>query len=135
VAVALPEAARRLFGNPGDASTAARVAPMPDGTAPEAPMLDAASPHATDATDAPVLDASSPDPYVMARLLEDGDREDLAWLCRQLPASALAAWVERHGARRLSRRSLAFWAVTLDRPDLLPERQPALVRRRELWPV
>jgi hypothetical protein len=71
----------------------------------------------------------------MARLLEDGDREDLAWLCRQLPASALAAWVERHGARRLSRRSLAYWAVTLDRPDLLPERQPALERRRELWPL
>ena len=105
---------------------------MPDVAAPEAPMLDAASP---DATDAPVLDASSPDPYVMARLLEDGDREDLAWLCRQLPAAALAAWVERHGARRLSRRSLSFWAVTLDRPDLLPQRQPALVRRRELWPL
>jgi hypothetical protein len=121
VAVALPEAARRLFGNPGDTSAAAL-----------APTLDVPAP---DATDAPVLDAASPDPYVMARLLEDGDREDLAWLCRQLPASALAAWVERHGARRLSRRSLAFWAVTLDRPDLLPERQPALARRRELWPV
>src|ERR1700676_5435121 len=105
---------------------------MLDVPAPEAPMLDAASP---DATDAPVLDAPSPDPYVMARLLEDGDREDLAWLCRQLPASALAAWVERHGARRLSRRSLSFWAVTLDRPDLLRERQPALQRRRELWPL
>jgi hypothetical protein len=109
VAVALPEAARRLFGDPAEPGAAARVAP--------------------------VLDAAAPDPYVMARLLEDGDREDLAWLCRQLPASALAAWVERHGARRLSRRSLSFWAVTLDRPDFLPERQPALERRRELWPV
>jgi hypothetical protein len=132
VAVALPEAARRLFGDPGGTGTAARVAPMPDVPAPEPPILDAASP---DATDALVLDAAAPDPYVMTRLLEDGDREDLAWLCRQLPASALAAWVERHGARRLSRRSLAYWAVTLDRPDLLPERQPALERRRELWPV
>lgn len=132
MAVALPEAARRLFGDPGDAGAAAWLAPMLGVPAPVAPMFDAASP---DATDAPVLDAASPDPYVMARLLEDGDREDLAWLCRQLPASALAAWVERHGARRLSRRSLSFWAVTLDRPDLLPERQPALERRRELWPV
>jgi hypothetical protein len=133
VAVALPEAARRLFGDPGDTGAAARVAPMLAVPAPVAPTLDAAAPDAIDAIDAPVLDAPSPDPYVMARLLEDGDREDLAWLCRQLPASAVAAWVERHGARRLSRRSLSFWAVTLDRPDLLPERQPALVRRRELW--
>ena len=107
--MALPEAARRLFGDPAEPGAAARVAP--------------------------VLDAAAPDPYVMARLLEDGDREDLSWLCRQLPASALAAWVERHGARRLSRRSLSFWAVTLDRPDLLPQRQPALERRRELWPL
>jgi hypothetical protein len=132
VAVALPEAARRLFGDPGDTSAAAREAPLLDVPAADAPMFAAASP---DATDAPVLDAAAPDPYVMARLLEDGDREDLAWLCRQLPASALAAWVERHGARRLSRRSLSFWAVTLDRPDLLPERQPPLERRRELWPL
>ena len=114
MAVALPEAARRLFGNPGDPGDVGAAAR---------------------AADVPVLDAASPDPYVMARLLEDGDREDLAWLCRQLPAGALAAWVERHGARRLSRRSLSFWAVTLGRPDLLPERQPALERRRDLWPL
>ena len=107
--MALPEAARRLFGDPTEPGAAARVAL--------------------------VLDAAAPDPYVMARLLEDGDREDLSWLCRQLPASALAAWVERHGVRRLSRRSLSFWAVTLDRPDLLPERQPELGHRRELWPL
>ena len=129
MAVALPEAARRLFGNPGETSAAARAAPMLDVSAPEAPIFDAASP------DPPVLDTACPDPHVMARLLEDGDREDLAWLCRQLPAATLAAWVERHGARRLSRRSLSFWAVTLDRPDLLRERQPALQRRRELWPL
>jgi hypothetical protein len=108
-----------LFGDPAEPGAAARVAPMLDASVPRAP----------------VLDAAAPDPHVMARLLEDGDREDLAWLCRQLPADALAAWVERHGARRLSRRSLSFWAVTLDRPDLLPQRQPALERRRELWPL
>jgi hypothetical protein len=39
-----------------------------------------------------------------------------------LPAAALAGWLERHGPRRLSRRSLSFWAVMLDRPDLRPER-------------
>jgi hypothetical protein len=112
VAVALPEAARRLFGDPSAGGPAAPASP-----------------------EAPVLDPAAPDPHVLARLLEDGDREDLAWLCRQLPAGALAAWVERHGARRLSRRSLSFWAVTLDRPDLLPGRRPELERRRELWPL
>jgi hypothetical protein len=123
--VALPDAARRLFGAPSDlaappgpldtdrAAAAARKAPAP----------------------ALALDSSAPDPHVLARLLEDGDREDLAWLCRQLSPGALAAWVERHGARRLSRRSLAFWAVTLDRPDLLPEQWPELERRRALWPL
>ena len=122
--VALPDAARRLLGAPADPLDpldpldADRAAAARNANAP-----------------APTLDASAPDPHVMARLLEDGDREDLAWLCRQLPAGALAAWVERHGARRLSRRSLAFWAVTLDRPEFLPERRPELDRRRALWPL
>ncbi len=120
MAVALPKAARRLFGDPFDRLEADRAA------------AGSGSPAARDAL---VLDAAAPNPHVMARLLEDGDREDLAWLCRQLPVGALAAWVERHGARRLSRRSLSFWAVTLDRLDLLPERRPELERRRELWPL
>jgi hypothetical protein len=109
--VELRDAARRLFGETGAAA---------------APELAAAAPE---------LDASAPDPYVMARLLEDGDRADLAWLRGQLPAGALAAWVERHGARRLSRRSLAFWAAVLDRPDLRPELLPELARRLQLWPL
>ena len=105
----LPAAARRLFGDP------------------------AAAPPAV-----PALDAAAPDPFVMTRLLEDGDRADLAWLGRQLPAAAVAAWIERHGARRLSRRSLAFWAAALSRPDLgpdRPERRRELARRGELWPL
>ena len=123
MALELPRAARRLFGDPSD------PADLTDPSDPSAAAAVSAS------RDAPQLDAAAPDPHVMARLLEDGDREDLAWLCRQVPASALAAWVERHGARRLSCRSLSFWAVTLDRPDLLPERRPELERRRELWPL
>jgi hypothetical protein len=123
--VDLPDAALRLFGAPSDLA------------APPGPLdTDHAAAAARKATaPAPALAAAAPDPYVLARLLEDGDREDLTWLCRQLSAGALAAWVERHGARRLSRRSQAFWAVTLDRPDLLPERRPELERRRALWPL
>ena len=105
--IELPPPARRLFGDPGAAACRA-VSPF---------------------------DAAAPDPHVLARLLEDGDRADLRWLCGQLPADQLAGWIERHGARRLSRRSLAFWAVALDRPDLLPERLPELARRGELWPL
>ena len=127
IAVELPPAARRLFGDPGAAApgAAARGAVAPG----------AASGGAVADAEAPRLDAAAPDPYVLARLLEDGDRADLTWLCRQVSAADLAAWIERHGARRLSRRSLAFWAVTLDRADLLPERRPELARRRELWPL
>jgi hypothetical protein len=84
------------------------------------------------------LDAAAPDPRVLARLLEDGDRADLTWLGHRLPAAAVAAWIERHGAKRLSLRSLAFWAAALARPDLAPdrpERRRELVRRRDLWPL
>lgn len=72
---------------------------------------------------------------MLACLLEDGGREDLAALGGSLPEATLAGWLTRHGARRLSRRSLAFWSVVLDRPDLQPERLPALAARRELWPL
>jgi hypothetical protein len=71
----------------------------------------------------------------MARLLEDGDSADLAWLGGQMSRSDLAAWIERYGARRLSRRSLSFWAVVLGRPELRPEGLPVVARRRELWPL
>jgi hypothetical protein len=72
---------------------------------------------------------------VVARLLEDGDRADLRWLAAHIPDSEITAWFERHGARRLSRRSRAFWAVVFDsgrdsergsgRPDSGREREPA----------
>jgi hypothetical protein len=105
----LPQAARRLLGAEG--ATSFRATPGSPGAAPAL------------------------DPWIVARLLEDGDHADLAWLCGLLGEPAMAAWLELHGARRLSRRSLAFWAVLLDRPALRPERLPALARRLELWPL
>jgi len=52
---------------------------------------------------------------LIARLLEDGDRHDLSWLCTAIPEAALGDWLERRGARQLSRRSRAFWEAVLGR--------------------
>jgi hypothetical protein len=65
---------------------------------------------------------------VIARLLEDGDRQDLRWLFQHFGHPRLAAWVDRHGARQLSRRSLSFWCTTL---GLSSSELPAL--REDLW--
>jgi FAD/FMN-containing dehydrogenase len=84
----------------------------------------------------PGVDESGPDPIdpaspqVIARLLEDGDARDLAWLTAEVPEERLAAWLDRHGARQLSRRSRAFWEAVLGRPAAA---EPA--GRRDLWPL
>jgi len=67
---------------------------------------------------------------VIARLLEDGDSADLAWLCRAVPEAELAAWLERRGGRQLSLRSRAFWEVVLG--CLAGGEAPA---RSALWPL
>jgi hypothetical protein len=69
----------------------------------------------------------------LAVLLEHGDRRDLAELFAALPAGAAHDWVARHGARRLSRRSRAFWWALLAGPDAAPP--PASAAARELWPL
>jgi len=50
---------------------------------------------------------------LLARLLEDGDAADLAWLTAAFPEPEIAAWLARHGGRQLSRRSRAFWQMVL----------------------
>ena len=50
---------------------------------------------------------------VIGKVLEEGDRRDLAWLHRQVGESAIRDWFERCGARLLSRRSRRFWALAL----------------------
>jgi len=67
---------------------------------------------------------------LIGRLLEDGDRSDLAWLATRVDVEQLVAWYERHAARRLSRRSRAFWACVLDRPLARPS-----ATAEELWPL
>jgi len=66
--------------------------------------------------DAEQLSTGSPG-LVMARLLEEGDTSDLQWLTGNYAESRLASWLDRHGARLLSRRSRNFWRTVLNRPD------------------
>jgi len=62
---------------------------------------------------ADALDLADPAsaPFVVGRLLEDGDRADLAWLFAMLPEAEVAAWLAGRGDRQLSRRSRAFWKL------------------------
>lgn len=69
-------------------------------------------------------------PFLIARLLEDGDEADLRWLCRNVPESELAAWLESRGGRQLSVRSRTFWVAVLDRPA-----GGEVPVRSALWPL
>jgi len=69
-------------------------------------------------------------PFLIGRLLEDGDGADLRWLFRTLPADAVTAWFERLGGRQLSARSRAFWEVILGRPA-----GPTAAGAAALWPL
>jgi len=69
-------------------------------------------------------------PFLIARLLEDGDEADLRWLTRNVPETELAAWLEQRGGRQLSIRSRAFWEAVLDR-----RAGPEAPARKDLWPL
>ena len=69
-------------------------------------------------------------PFLIARLLEDGDEADLRWLTRNVPETELAAWLEQRGGRQLSVRSRAFWEAVLGRPA-----SGEVPIRRDLWPL
>ena len=67
---------------------------------------------------------------ILARVLEDGDRADLCWLFSALPEGEIAAWFERRGGRKLSRRSAAYWQAVLRVPA-----GAAAPGRADLWPL
>lgn len=67
---------------------------------------------------------------LIARLLEDGDAADLAWLFQQFPEPRIADWLGRHGGRLLSARSRAFWEDVLGCPA-----GPAGSEAQALWPL
>jgi hypothetical protein len=72
---------------------------------------------------------------VIARLLEDGDGADLAWLCEAVPEADLAGWLVRHGGRKLSRRSRAFWETVLGAPSPGEGSISEIPESNPLWPL
>jgi hypothetical protein len=76
------------------------------------------------------LEAPSARPFLLARLLEDGDGADLSGLFRAIPEPAAAAWFAAHGGRQLSARSRAFWRLVLG-----TEPAPAAPAAAALWPL
>lgn len=67
---------------------------------------------------------------LIGRLLEEGDGEDLRWLFSQIPTAEAETWFTAQAARKLSRRSRAFWSAVLDSdPGPVDERVAAL------WPL
>lgn len=80
-------------------------------------------------------DRSFPDPetqrpYLLARLLEEGEGADLAWLTEIVPEVEIAAWFAASGGRALTHRSRSFWRLVLG-----VEPGPAPAVAAELWPL
>lgn len=69
--------------------------------------------------------------FLIERLLEEGDREDLRWLAAQVGEAELADFFRRAGGRRLSARSRAFWSLVLGVPAPAVEATPG----SEIWPL
>lgn len=91
----------------------------------------------TERPDGVSLDLRAHAPHVIGRVLEDGDRRDLAWLFRVYGRDRLSAWLRQRGDRRLSRRSRAFWRVILDAGDAPGDAPGSGISDRpsELWPL
>jgi hypothetical protein len=70
--------------------------------------------------------------FLIGRLFEEGDSRDLQWLTDNVPEQELSCWLRSHGGRRLSRRSLAFWATLLHDLVALDSRPSEI---EDLWPL
>jgi hypothetical protein len=76
------------------------------------------------------VDAPKTLPFVLARLLEDGDSSDLRALFAEVPEPEVAFWLASRGGRQLSTRSRAFWEVVLGTPASPPSPVSSA-----LWPL
>lgn len=87
-----------------------------------------------EAREGEALDPQAHAPFVIGRLLEDGDGADLAWLVRTYGRERLAAWLRTRGRRQLSRRSQAFWQILLE-TEAGPTEPDSTGLAHELWPL
>ena len=76
-----------------------------------------------------------PDPdlhrdHLLARVLQEGDSADLAWLVARFGEAELARVAGERGGRLLSRRTRAFWALVLG-----VEPSPEHPLTSALWPL
>jgi len=76
------------------------------------------------------LEAPAARPFLLARLLEDGDGADLRAFLPGLPEEEVAAWFAVQGGRQLSARSRAFWRIVLG-----TEPGPTAAGAADLWPL
>ena len=67
---------------------------------------------------------------VIARLLEEGNRSELAWLAGEVGREGIAAFLRDHGGRKLSARSRRFWSRALGIPSSAPH-----PLAEGLWPL
>lgn len=107
----------------------------PDGTKRLFPERDAALLEALTGgvaeTGAEPADAAD---FVIGRLLEEGDSDDLRWLVASLSEERLSDWLERRGTRQLSRRSYLFWRALIGAGSQATEPHRGLLREA-LWPL
>ena len=68
--------------------------------------------------------------YLIGRLLEEGNSNDLVWLNQVFSEDQIGSWLQTRGSRQLSRRSRLFWSAVLDREVSDP---PGL--HAKLWPL
>lgn len=71
--------------------------------------------------------------FVIGRLLEDGDGEDLRWLFSRFGEAEVREWLACRGARKLSARSAGFWALLLGVEPAQPEASSAFAN--QVWPL
>lgn len=69
--------------------------------------------------------------FLIERLLEEGDREDLRWLVAQVGEAELADFFRGAGHRRISARGRAFWGLILDVAAPASEASVG----SEIWPL
>jgi len=75
-------------------------------------------------------DAATDAPFLIARVLEDGDSRDLAELFASLGEQRIRSWLAARGGRQLSRRGRAFWSRLLAvEPEACHPLEP------DLWPL